>query len=129
MSVNLPAVTDIGAPHTSCNCLRYATGTWVFPGCKRIGYYARPSVEQTLKLPAIETIYEPFTFGESGTTGKLHLYLGPNATSNYTSWMTAITSYPQLFDVHIPAGSSSTKTLLDAGSVPYTQDYNYTEDL
>lgn len=129
LTVNMPAVTSIAAAvNNSLNYLRYCTGTWVFKSATTLGYFPRPSVEQTLRLPAITTITEPFTYGET-YGGMLHLYLGPNATSSYTSWMTAITSYPQLFDIHIPAGASSTKSLLDAGGITYTQDYNYTEDL
>lgn len=125
LTVNMPSVTGIGTKINNLDGLRYCEGNWVFKSCVGLGYWPMPQTEQTLRLPAIRTIYEPFITGGSGV---INLYLGPNLGSIMNSALSVMQQNSNI-KIHIPPGTNDTMIYLTNYGVPFTADYNYQEDL
>lgn len=106
---------------------KYWTGNVCFPAVVSYGKMNLPYAgDMTWRFPSIMAKENNAAIQSHDGTGVLHLYLGPNLSSGqFSEYIT----YSSRVDIHIPAGSSTTKTTLDAAGVSYTQDYDYAADL
>lgn len=123
-TINAPKATILGDSTPNNTYFTYMVGEYEFPSVKSVSGVVLPYHAQgiTLKLPALETIENYFLRSPTGT-GIMHLYLGPNVSSIHANASANMLNAGTRLDIHIPAGQSSTKDMLDQAGLTYTQDY------
>ena len=139
---NCPKATKFGPINASSTRVGYfgfvRPGDGVFPSVTDIAGLCIPFTESAeYRFPKLETFVDTNTQmfeKDNSADGVLDLYIGPNVSHiNSTVATRAATRIGEgLLVIHIPSGSSTTKTTLDNASVTtYVQDYDttYPEDL
>lgn len=108
------------------------TGTIYFPVLTTLNNHINNvNYPLTLYMPSITSMGSGTTSGHlfRAVSNSLNLYIGPNlATMNHADANSVAEKIKAgitagYITVHIPAGESTTKTLLDSYGITYTQDY------